>query len=114
MIDYYFFINDDRIGKISQVIDKIERIDDQEKVLGMTRGLSVGLDHHSLDLDKFFTLGKFYMEQEDHVQVTLTIADENKENIIYQSDQFHYLQATESAIMQGGVKEYRYVWQTNR
>lgn len=112
-MDYYFFINDERIGKITQVVDKIDRIDDQARVLGMTRTLTVGFDD-SLDVDKFFEVGQAFMELDEQAQATLIIADINKNNIIYQSDDFHFLHDTESVITQGGIKEYRYTWQADK
>ena len=109
-MDYYFFVNNDRIGKITQVIDKIDRIDDQARYLGMARTLTVGFDE-SLDVDTFFTVGQTFMEMEEQAQATLTIADANKEHIIYQNNDFNYLHDTESVITQGGIKEYRYCWE---
>ena len=108
---YYFFVNNDKIGKINQVIDSINRIDDQETVLDVLRTLSISFDDDdSFDVNHFLSVGQTFMELEDQVEATLTVADENKENIIYQTNDFNYLSTAESVIVQGGDKEYRYIW----
>lgn len=109
-MDYYFFIDDERIGPITQVSDKVERMDNQEIVMDIIRTLTVSFDD-SLDIDKFYSIGQALMELEDQVEATLTVADENKNNIIYQTNIFNYLHDVESVILQGGDTEYRYIWQ---